>query len=168
MQRGFRNLKGKRFGRLVALRLAGTDGHHHRVWLCKCDCGKKIKTSVGCLLRRHSRSCGCLKRDVTRVRNTTHGRSHTPEYIAFHSAIARCTLKTNRGFADYGGRGIRFLFKSFPQFLKHLGLKPAPEYSLDRFPNNDGHYEPGNVRWATRKQQNNNRRAAKPRVRKAA
>lgn len=60
-------------------------------------------------------------------------------------------------FRDYGGRGIHFLFESFEQFLEEVGLRPSNKHSLDR-KNNDGHYTPGNIRWATRKEQNFNKR----------
>lgn len=79
-----------------------------------------------------------------------------PEHNAFYNARRRCTEVTNREYARYGGRGIKFLFKSFPEFLAHIGRRPDG-YTLDRI-NNDGHYEPGNVRWATPSEQAYNRR----------
>lgn len=157
-----KDLAGRRFGRLIAIRAAGDDGHHHSLWLCRCDCGNLAKVAIGQLIQGKTRSCGCLHGETVAARNLTHGATHTREYVAFHSAKDRCERKNRTDYQNYGGRGIRFLFESFPQFLKELGPKPGPEYSLDRFPNNDGHYEPGNVRWATKKQQNNNTRL-KPR-----
>jgi len=152
-----RNLTGLRSGRLTAIRRSGDDGHHHTVWECLCDCGKRTRVTGSFLSSAKTRSCGCLKHDITVARNKTHGRSHTPEYIAFHSAKRRCTSNKIRQWKDYGGRGIKFLFKSFPQFFQLLGAKPGPKYSLDRFPNPDGHYEPGNVRWATPEEQASNK-----------
>lgn len=87
--------------------------------------------------------------------------SQTPEWVAWRNAKDRCTRRTHKQFSEYGGRGIKFLFKSFEHFFATVGLRPSPKHSLDRFPNNDGHYEPGNVRWATRSQQQSNRRPAK-------
>ena len=81
----------------------------------------------------------------------------TSEAQAFYDAKNRCTNRNNKRFADYGGRGIKFLFTSFVQFLNHVGLKPSPELTLDRI-DNDGNYEIGNVRWATRAVQVANRR----------
>src|ERR1700677_3037238 len=85
-----------------------------------------------------------------------HGMSETAEYRAFRDALNRCTNPTLECWNNYGGRGIRFLFTSFEQFFAELG--PRPEgMTLDR-KNNDGNYEPGNVRWATWEEQQNNRR----------
>jgi hypothetical protein len=157
----FKDLTGRRFGRLIALTVTRGGGMGRRYWVCRCDCGNMHKVSLSALTSGDIKSCGCLKHDVTTARNTTHGGSYSQEYSSFNAAKARCNRKTHKKWADYGGRGIRFLFKSFPQFLKVLGPKPGPEYSIDRFPDNDGHYEPGNVRWATPKQQNSNRRPAR-------
>jgi hypothetical protein len=76
------------------------------------------------------------------------GMRGSSEYNAYIDAKQRCTNPKNGSYRNYGGRGIQFLFTSFEQFIKHIGPKPTPQHSLDRFPNNDGHYEPGNVRWA--------------------
>jgi hypothetical protein len=81
------------------------------------------------------------------------------EYRAYESAKRRCTDTTRENWESYGGRGIKFLFTSFEQFFAELGFKPEPKhlYSLDRIDNN-GNYEPGNIRWATQKQQLANKR----------
>ena len=76
--------------------------------------------------------------------------------------IARCTNPDHKQFKDYGGRGIQVAkewLDSFESFLAYVGFKPSPVYSLDRYPDNDGNYEPGNVRWATAKQQSIGRRS---------
>jgi hypothetical protein len=93
-------------------------------------------------------------------RYAQHGLSGTPEYKAFACAKIRCTHPNAKRYKDYGGRGIEFRFSSFEEFLTMLG--PRPEgMTLDRI-NNDGHYEPGNVRWATWSEQNKNRRSFTP------
>jgi hypothetical protein len=81
------------------------------------------------------------------------------EFVSYKGARNRCENKRSHNFMYYGGRGILFRFVSFAQFIEHLGPKPTPEHSLDRV-NNGGHYEPGNVRWATKKEQINNRRCS--------
>jgi hypothetical protein len=79
------------------------------------------------------------------------------ERIAYWSARSRCNNPSNKDYRYYGGRGIKFLFPSFKHFFAELGPKPTPDRELDRI-ENDGHYEPGNVRWATHSQQMKNKR----------
>jgi hypothetical protein len=86
-----------------------------------------------------------------------HGLSNTPEYNAYRAAKGRCRNPNCEGYCWYGERGIQFKFKSFKQFLQELGKRPSTEHSLDRI-NVNGHYETGNVRWATPIEQANNRR----------
>lgn len=83
----------------------------------------------------------------------------TPELRAFNSARTRCKNEHSAVYAYYGGRGIEFRFTSFDEFFEELGERPTAAHSLDRI-NNNGHYEKGNVRWATAKEQQNNRRKA--------
>jgi hypothetical protein len=83
---------------------------------------------------------------------------HVAEYNAYYNARGRCQATPgHRDYPNYAGRGVKFLFTSFVQFFADIGPKPSPELTLDRI-NNDGNYEPGNVRWATRKIQMNNTR----------
>jgi hypothetical protein len=85
----------------------------------------------------------------------------SPEHTAYIGAKSRCTNPNVKQWKNYGGRGIEFRFKDFPEFMQALGApRPSPKHSLDRI-NNDGHYEPGNIRWATQKEQCNNTRRNK-------
>jgi hypothetical protein len=155
-------LSNQRFGRLTARWPAGVRCAQI-VWLCSCDCGR-LKLIEGQSLRYgHSKSCGCLSAELTRVRNRIHGQTATPEHKSFSSARGRCTNSNDAAWKNYGGRGIEFRFTSFNQFFAELGPKPTPRHTLDRI-NNDGHYEPGNVRWATRKQQALNQRKRRRRI----
>lgn len=100
--------------------------------------------------------------------NFRHGHSvrgkKTSEYEAYKTAKKRCTNPKQPCFRDYGGRGIKFLFPSFQSFFDHVGRKPSPKHVLDRI-DNDGNYELGNVRWATRSESSKNRRMTKQRLR---
>lgn len=105
------------------------------------------------------KSCGCMYRELHARANLKHGhnRGHgmrTKEYSTWASMIVRCTNKKANNFQDYGGRGIGVCdrWRAFDKFLADVGTAPSPLHTLDRI-NNDGNYEPGNVRWATREQQ---------------
>lgn len=155
----FRNdLSGQKFGRLTALfYVAGGK------WECQCECGCLKNIGSTNLRKGLIKSCGCLAIDVRRTTFLTHGHSRlgkiSPEYRAWSDAKDRCTNPKKINWHRYGGRGVIMCeewMESFEAFLNHVGLRPSPKHSLDRYPNNNGNYEPGNVRWATREQQGNN------------
>lgn len=152
-------LDRQKFTRWTVLTEAGKDKDHNTFWFCRCDCGveklvlrKSLKSGV-------SKSCGCLMREVLSQRTTTRGQTNTPEYQAFKNAKGRCTNPNNKYFTDYGGRGIEFRFPNFEEFLAHIGPKPSDKHSLDRI-DNEGHYEIGNIRWATSREQCGNQRSS--------
>jgi hypothetical protein len=135
-------------------------------YLCRCECGQEKEVDGPSLRAGTSRSCGCLQLEVVREVRTKHGdtsraggRKLPPEYIAWTSMKNRCTNPKCQRYERYGGRGIRVCvlwMGSYEAFLADVGRRPGPEYSLDRFPDYDGNYEPGNVRWATRLEQRQN------------
>lgn len=160
------DVTGARFGRAVAVECVGSNGHG-RVWRLDCDCGNSFEARLGDLRSGATTSCGCAQREATGNAARTHGMAWAngkrhPLYHAWLSMRQRCNNPRHKRYADYGGRGIGICkeWDSFPQFLLDVGEKPGPGYSIDRI-DNDGNYEPGNIRWATYSQQSLNRRKRK-------
>lgn len=155
------DIVGKRFGKLIILGRWGTRGHQ-LLWRAKCDCGNVVLVNSANVLRRKTKGCGCLRHQAGKNNPAyRHGQTLTPEYRAYQSAKTRCTNTKVICFPEYGGRGIEFRFISFDQWYRELGPRPSTSHSVDR-PDNDGHYEPGNVKWATKIEQVVNRRRANP------
>jgi hypothetical protein len=129
-------------------------------WLCRCDCGNKTVVERQKLLKGHTGSCGCLSRELTSKRARKHGKWETSEWSTWSAMKKRCNAPTAINYHLYGGRGITVCqewMNSFEAFFAHVGQKPSPSHSIDRIDNN-GDYEPGNVRWATPKEQRANSR----------
>lgn len=161
------DLTGHRYGRWTVLSYTGENTSRNNCkWLCRCDCGTERVVNQKSLRSGQLKSCGCLQRERMAAA-FTHGETRsgmtTPEYRTFKNIHQRCTNPKNPSWKDYGGRGITVCerWKSFDAFLADMGRRPSPRHSLDRYPNNDGNYEPTNCRWATRTEQSNNRRPVK-------
>lgn len=156
-----KDLTGYVYHDLTIIQFAGLDKHNNKYWHAKCACGVVKVVAGQHLPSGRIRSCGCYARRLNSQRRLTHGESNstgnTPEYSAYSRARQRCTNPANKSFADYGDRGIEFRFTSFEEFLQAVGRRPSPKHSLDRI-DNDGHYEKGNLRWATRLEQAGNQR----------
>lgn len=156
------DITGHRFGRLVAISYVNP-----KRWLCRCDCGTETIIPGDNLRRAITKSCGCLRTEVTRSRSYKHGhniRGHrSSSYRSWANMIERCTNPHDTDWKNYGGRGIAVCDRwrhSFEAFLEDMGEKP-PGHSIDRI-NNDGNYEPGNCRWATASEQQHNKRVKAP------
>lgn len=154
------DLVGRVFNRLTVLEEAPTR-LQKSYWHCQCVCGNKLDVIGSALTTGGTQSCGCLQRERTGNSQRTHGRTKTPEYYAWVNIRTRCYNKNNINYKDWGGRGIRVCdrwLESFENFYADMGKRPSAKHSIDRYPNNDGDYEPSNCRWATDFQQANNKR----------
>src|SRR3990167_470601 len=157
------SLVGQRLGRLMALyesrKIIIKSPRGVRVyaqWMCRCDCGTFTEVRGENLKSGGTSSCGC-KKNILGERSTTHGLTETPEYRIWTGILTRCRNPRAKAFRLSGGRGISVCARwaDFSAFLLDMGNRPSRQHSIDRV-NNDGNYEPGNCRWATRKEQSNN------------
>jgi len=168
------DLTGRVFERLTVLDRAPNRGRRV-MWRCRCSClkGTIVAVQGDSLTMSKTRSCGCLIDEVvmpkawaaSRKHGHTVGHKLTPTWRSWSSMFTRCYNPHCRHYANYGGRGITVCARwtgeeGFQNFLAAMGARPKG-MTLDRYPNNDGNYEPGNCRWATASEQIRNSRSAK-------
>lgn len=152
------DITGQRYGRLIAQRYCGVK-NAGTTWECRCDCGKITLARSNDLRMGKQKSCGCLRLEESRKATFKHGLQKTPEYRAWQGAKTRCYNPSREMYSRYGGRGIMMCERwehNFLNFLHDMGKRPSKRHSLDRR-DNDGNYEPTNCRWATPRQQGNNK-----------
>jgi hypothetical protein len=159
---------GARYGKLTVIGQIFDKRRTRSV--CKCDCGRQVNVVNHSLRSGNTKSCGCSwaeARFLNGKKRTTHGESRdsriSTEYRIYAGIKTRCFNKKDAAYVHYGGRGITMCGRwlgplGFQNFLEDVGRRPSPKYSLDRYPDMNGNYEPSNVRWATDFQQARNKR----------
>lgn len=173
-RKGFHNLAGRTFHRLTVVSFSGRTKRRRGYWLCVCTCGNYIHAETSSIKSGNTKSCGCLWRDAHFARRKLCRVTHHPLYVSWKAMVQRCSDPHLPEWKYYGGRGIAVCagWKHFANYcvdIGNIGPKPSPQHSLDRI-NNDGHYSCGhcqqcveaewrmNLRWATKSEQNLNRR----------
>jgi len=146
---------GKVFGRLTVLSRLAVPGERTE-YKCQCACGSTVVVKSNSLATGNTTSCGCYGIERNRESKTRHGAAYTPEYIAWKNMWRRTTYTKHKQYAQYKDRKPPESWRSFEVFLAEVGPRPSAAHSLDRTKNSLP-YGPGNVRWATRVEQNNNR-----------
>lgn len=160
------DLTGQIFGRLTVAWPAGkTKNCGHVLWLAFCSCGEFVTVWSNNLRSGRTQSCGCLGREQITKHGHARGYRVTPEYMSWAAMLQRCTNPNTSNYSRYGGRGVTVCDRwtgehGFENFLADMGLRPEGT-TMDRFPDKNGNYEPGNCRWATAKEQARNTRTVK-------
>lgn len=157
----FIDIEGQKFNRLLVLGFKESLPNSFQIWFCLCDCGN-ITTAESYKMRSgHTKSCGCFRKErgvMLAKQHIKHGKEGSRIYRVWVGILQRCFNPKTIGWVRYGGRGISVCDKwlQFEGFYEDMGEPPNDRMQIDRI-NNDGDYEKSNCRWATFKQQYNNK-----------
>ena len=157
------DIAGQKFGRLFVLGPIKQTANSSIVWRCQCDCGNIADVLGGSLRDGKTQSCGCYNRESSRERVYSHGMKGTRIYRIWNAMKARCKYPSSPSYENYGARGVSVCqqwqdsFEDFHFYVAQLPHFDEDGYSLDRI-DNDGNYEPGNIKWSTRAEQSSNKR----------
>ncbi|UQT03204.1 hypothetical protein TOTORO_03420 [Serratia phage vB_SmaS-Totoro] len=148
---------GDHIGRLTVVSFWGRDAGCNAKWNCRCDCGKMTIVVQRRLGTGKTQSCGCYAKDRAREANITHGMEGSRLYSIYWNMRNRCDSPKNKKYHRYGGRGVGYhpSFSTFEGFLAGIPEGYSDKMELDRI-DNDGNYEPGNLRWITHRNQMRN------------
>ncbi len=157
-----KDLRGKKFGRLTVIEFSHVKKFAY--WKCLCECGSEKVAPGYKLINGDTKSCGCFRREASRLRVLTHGKTNTYLFVIWGGIKTRLFNTSDHNYPNYGGRGISMFtewkddFDAFEKYvLEFLGERPSPRHSIDRIDNN-GNYWPGNIKWSTPSQQGRNKR----------
>lgn len=167
------NLTGQKFGMLTAIRPTGEKHRSFNLWEFSCDCGNKLVRAGAVVKFGTIKSCGCFTGALISKARTTHGltvgrtassdKTLPKEYRVWLGIKNRCSNQNDASYQEYGARGVCVFegwLNDYAEFYKHIGPCPSEQHSIDRTDSKEG-YVPGNVRWATPKEQANNRKSNK-------
>ena len=153
---------GKKFNRLTVLKYHNKEKNKDREFLCLCDCGSKITTTIAKLKKGHTKSCGCFRKEIASKRMTVHGLSSKELYKEWQSIKTRCTNPNSKAYKRYGERGIGISKewennpeKFISDVINKIGERPKGK-TLDRIDNSKG-YSVTNIKWSTPLEQAHNR-----------
>lgn len=161
--RNYQSLVGQTFGMLTVVSFAGVSRHGQKTYECVCDCGGNSLVLASNLKKGNSTSCGCKRRSSCSKRmaklNKKHGETDTKLWTTWSGVVERTTKKWSPAYERYGGAGIGLFddWLVYENFAKYVGPPPTDKHTIDRIDGTKGYF-PGNVRWATKREQAENRK----------